>query len=256
MDLTQDERSAFVYRLTNTVTGKCYIGICASKVQRRWRRHCNSAAANKPRNRNCPALHGAIRKYGEAVFNIETLYQAVNWKEACKVERGLIAQYGTMAPNGYNLTSGGEGLLGLPMSEANKRLNSLRSKGKPMSPETRAKISEAARLKREAKPPRVIMPKAPRRYTAETRAKMSAWQIGKKHSAETKAKIAAKAVGRKKTPEQIEEMRQREFSPAHRAKIKAALKGREFSQEWRARISEGLRRRWARHAEANNEPHA
>lgn len=283
-----NDRPAFVYRLTNSVTGKQYIGICVSKVQRRWRKHCNSAAANQPRNRNCPALHGAIRKYGEAAFTIETLYEAVNWQEACKVERGLIAQYGTMAPNGYNLTCGGEGLLGRPMSEANKLANSLRMKGNKMSPEQRERISASNRGKKRS--PEVVeamrarskllsadparraamseLAKAPERVAIslanvqkaiasnvgrspdeKTRTKMSAWQVGKKHSAETKAKIGAKAAGRKKTPEQIEEMRQREFTPAHRAKIKAALKDRYFSPEHRARITEGLKRRWARQRE-------
>lgn len=229
------DRAAFVYLLTNTITGKCYIGICASKVQRRWRRHCNSAAANKPRNRNCPALHGAIRKYGEAVFTIETLYEAVNWQEACKVERGLIAQYGTMAPNGYNLTAGGEGNLGCKFSDEERSRRSTAVKGKPLSAEHRAKIGAAHRgvpkspehiarmvqgslkwrsepenkamLREKSKSPeraaiaRVNMQKAiasnfGRSPGAETRAKMSAWQIGKRHSEETKAKIAAKARAR------------------------------------------------------------
>lgn len=220
-----DDRIAFVYRLTNTVTGKQYIGICASKVQRRWRRHCNSAWANKARNRNCPALHAAIRKYGESVFEIETLYRAVNWLEACRVERGLIAQYGTMAPNGYNLTSGGEGTLGHKMSVAECERRSAAAKGKVLTPQHRAKIGMANKGKKRAPELAAIMRDrmnqwreaagkitTPARQVAalrnldkarisnigrhppeETRAKMGAWQIGKKLSAETKEKIAAKA---------------------------------------------------------------
>lgn len=278
----------FVYRISNSISGKLYIGICNSKVRRRWRRHCNSAAANKPRNRNCPALHAAIRKYGEAAFLVETLYEAVDWRESCMVERGLIAQYGTLAPKGYNLTSGGEGRLGSKVSEEAKRKSSERALGHPLSPVHRKKIGES-QLGKTLSPEHVELirqrskknwqdpefrrrrlatirsrPKSEvfldaqkqrwrgKKHSVETRKKMSAWQVGKKLSEETKRKIAAKATGRKKTAAQIKEMQLREFTPEHREKISTSLKGRAFTPEWRAKISAGLKRRWARaHEDAN-----
>lgn len=281
--------AAFVYRLTNTVTGKHYIGICASKVQRRWRRHVNSANANKARNRNCPALHGAIRKYGEQVFTVETLYEAVSWLEAQKVERGLIAQYGTMAPNGYNLTCGGEGVLGRKVTDEQRKAMGDRSRGRKHSPESKARMSaslkqrewrpeEKRRLaemgrkrahdpalaeerKRLARLPsrvaaanrnieKAVASNRGRKASVETKQKMSAWQIGKQHSDETKARIGAANKGKKRSLENLERMRNQEFSPEHRAKIKAALKDRHFSPEHKARISEGLRKRWERWREA------
>lgn len=273
----------FVYSATNKIGGKKYIGICNSKVRRRWRRHVNSADANKPRNRNCPALHNAIRKYGEHTFEIATLYEAVTWREAQMVERGLIAQYGTMVPNGYNLTCGGEGVLGMKVSEKNRKASAARWKGRRHTPESLVKLSASlkgrklgpehvagmstrmkakwadpefkAKQKKVMRDGRVGSPKVAeaqrnratgKKHTPETRAKMSAWQIGKKHSDETKRRIGEKHKGRKKTPEQVEEMRQRPFTPEHRAKISAGLKGRVMSPEWRAKNSAGLRRRWER----------
>jgi group I intron endonuclease len=196
----------FVYRATNKANQKAYIGICKGAVRKRWRRHCSDAISH--RHGGCAILWRAIRKYREASFVLETLYEAVDWREACAVERALIAHYGTMRPRGYNITAGGQGTLGYKAW-------------------------------------------AGRRHTAETKAKMSVWQIGKKHSAETKRKIAERAKGRKKSAAEIEEMRRRPFSAAHRAKIRAALKDRYFSPEHRAKITEGLKRRWARYHEAH-----
>lgn len=165
-------------------------------------------------------------------FVIETLYEAVSWREAIAVERGLIAEYGTMVPRGYNLTAGGEGVLGCKFSAAERQRRSEALKGKPLSAEHRRKIGEnqkgrilsqehrdairkralewhknpqnaAVFAERARSPERIALSiqnvkkanasNVGRSPNAETRAKMSAWQIGKKHSDETKAKIGARA---------------------------------------------------------------
>ena len=69
--------------------------------------------------------------------------------------------------------------------------------------------------------------------SAETRAKMSAWQIGKVHSAETRAKISAANKGKVHSAE-------------HRAKNSAAKKGKIHSVDIRAKISAGSKAYHAR----------
>jgi group I intron endonuclease len=231
VDNPHAERQAFVYCITCTVTGKRYFGICASKVQRRWRRHCNSAAANKPRNRNCPALHGAIRKYGEQAFTIKTIYEAVNWFEACKVERGLIAQHGTLAPLGYNLTSGGEGRLGVRMSAEECLARSVRARGRKLSAEHKAKLIAASKGRVAAPGTRAIL-------SAKAKARMS--------SPEAREFVSRVNRGRKPTPEQLQKMaesqRGRKHSEETRAKMSAWQIGRKFSEETKQRISKARRR--------------
>ena len=207
----------FVYRVTNVITGKQYVGICTCKVRRRWRRHVNVAQSGR---HGSPALHAAIRKYGEEAFQVETLYEGVSWREIQAVERGLIAAYGTMAPNGYNLTCGGEGVLGLRITEAQRLAMSQRAKGRKRSPESLAKLSrslkgrtispETREIQRRQAIARMANPEARkaislankgRKHSQETVEKVRAASLGRKHSAATRAKMSAWQIGKIVSPE-------------------------------------------------------
>lgn len=96
----------WVYKITNKVDGKAYIGITTCSIAKRWREHLCAARTGSPK-----LLYRAMRKHGTLGFKIEPLYEASSLQELKVVERGLIAQYGTHAngKRGYNLTSGGEG---------------------------------------------------------------------------------------------------------------------------------------------------
>lgn len=106
------ERSALVYKITHKVSGKSYIGITTQEDPReRWSQHFRALGRGT-------RITKAIRKYGRDAFLFEVVYEAVNYGEACMVERGLIAQYGTMVPSrGYNQSVGGEAYPGGPLSE-------------------------------------------------------------------------------------------------------------------------------------------
>jgi group I intron endonuclease len=97
----------FVYMIKNKVNGKAYIGMTKEKVQTRFKRHLG-----RDKHSRCYALQAAFAKYGNENFSIETLYEGDSYSEIKMVEKGLIAQYGTMTPNGYNLTAGGDGACG------------------------------------------------------------------------------------------------------------------------------------------------
>lgn len=92
----------FIYKITNCITGKSYVGKTICSVDKRWREH-KFAAAN---NRNYP-LYRAMRKYGIENFKIEEI-------ECCSAdilsEREIywIKELGTFN-NGYNATLGGDG---------------------------------------------------------------------------------------------------------------------------------------------------
>lgn len=94
----------FIYKITNTINNKAYIGITTKTPEERWKAHL---AAIK-RGKGCPLLRYAINKYGADKFNIETII--ICFDEALfKLEIDYIKKYNTMAPNGYNAHEGGNG---------------------------------------------------------------------------------------------------------------------------------------------------
>jgi hypothetical protein len=94
--------------------------------------------------------------------------------------------------------------------------------GRVCSPETRAKMSAS---------------NVGKKRTAETRARISAAQKGRVHSAERRAKNSAANKGKKLTEE-------------HKARISAAQKGKRHSAETRAKIGAARRATAARKREA------
>ena len=159
------------YQVTNVVSGKVYIGLTTMALAERWRRHVGHALAGRGY-----ALHDAIRKYGVENFTIEELAHSLtrDRDDLAELERLLIAQADSIAPGGYNLTAGGDGVGGC---ESTNRKISASLTGKKLSDEHRASMKAAA-VGRVTGPP-----------TEETKAKISASQKGKpgkKHSEETK----------------------------------------------------------------------
>ena len=57
-------------KITNTVNGKCYIGVTTeTNPNRRWMKHKSAIRANI----GCPFLQKAVKKYGEESFKFEVL---------------------------------------------------------------------------------------------------------------------------------------------------------------------------------------
>lgn len=95
-----------IYLITNLWNGKQYVGQTRRSVARRWSQHLFNA-----RSGSRSALHRAIAKYGRAAFSISEVAAVVGHRQdLLTVERQVILQWGTVAPNGYNLSEGGEGV--------------------------------------------------------------------------------------------------------------------------------------------------
>jgi len=92
-----------VYRVTNKINGKVYIGMTSRTLEQRWKSHC-SASKNGSRFR----FHAAIRKYGEKAFIPEVLFDDLNIDECRTIEEQTISEYNAMS-NGYNAKPGGCG---------------------------------------------------------------------------------------------------------------------------------------------------
>lgn len=95
---------AFIYKITNQVNQKTYIGKTTTTINRRWNQHKSELAKDRDVNR---PLYKAMRKYGIENFTIEIV-------EECSVdilsEREIywIEQYNSFH-DGYNATLGGDG---------------------------------------------------------------------------------------------------------------------------------------------------
>lgn len=94
-----------VYLVTNTVTGKVYVGQTTQTLKRRWRGHIADARTRlKP-----PPLHLAILKYGENSFSIQCLEECGNRQALDEAERKWVNIYNSSDSNqGYNCTKGGD----------------------------------------------------------------------------------------------------------------------------------------------------
>ena len=92
----------YVYKITNNVNNKSYIGI-TNNYKKRW--------SNEKSNPKDPVrqqvITKAISKYGKENFTFEILYSNLTIEEACQKEQELIQKYNTLIPEGYNVDKGG-----------------------------------------------------------------------------------------------------------------------------------------------------
>jgi len=96
--------TAYIYKITNKINGKAYIGFTSRSVEERLQEH-RRAFGNK-------ILYKAIRKYGWDNFTKEVIFESWDPKWCLnEIETFFIKIFDTYH-NGYNMTFGGEGTLG------------------------------------------------------------------------------------------------------------------------------------------------
>ena len=148
-----------VYKITNKINGKMYVGQTSQPLMKRWNRH------KSPLNhRRHSYLYNAICKHGSDNFSVDALVVVGSKQEMDFYEREFIKVLDLRNPDkGYNLTDGGGGMLGFKLSEETKlrmaqhiktddhrkhisesKLGNKSRLGKQHSEETKKKMSEAA----------------------------------------------------------------------------------------------------------------
>jgi group I intron endonuclease len=158
-----------LYRITNKINGKVYIGQ-ASDLSKRWSDHRRAVRLNKPTQ----IIHHAMIKYGIDNFEFMEIASCKGQDNTNEIETELVKQYSSFIKNekGYNATYGG---MNAPKSEAwfkameNWR-NSLSSEGRA---EINKKHSDAMQLYIATKGP----PAQGYKWTDEQRVKMSKTQL-------------------------------------------------------------------------------
>ena len=94
----------YIYKITNQINNKIYIGKTIGTIEKRWNEHCKDYQRRECENR---PLYAAMQKYGIENFKIEEV-------EECsdivlnERERYWIEYYGSFK-FGYNATKGGDG---------------------------------------------------------------------------------------------------------------------------------------------------
>lgn len=132
-----------IYKITNLINGKTYIGQTTKSIEKRWNIHLYNAKRGQK-----SYLYDAIRKYGENNFIPEIICKCYSKEDMNNKEKHYIIECKSFwHKNGYNLSSGGEGSSEIRQpSDANKR-RSDKLKGIPKSLETRRKMRENHALK-------------------------------------------------------------------------------------------------------------
>lgn len=178
-----------IYKITNLVNGKAYVGQTVRKLWERLKEHRKSKSA----------IGNALRKYGKESFSIEILAECLTIDEMNNKEIHFIKTLNTMKPNGYNLAAGG--------------LNSL------ASDEAKEKMSTSKKGSKH--------PLFGTHRSQETKNAIAKSRIGLVVSEETKAKISASNSGKRKTEEHSqkisESLKGKSKSKDHLNKISKAL---------------------------------
>lgn len=159
--------SNLIYKATNIINNKAYIGKAVSSVEVRKQQHYRDAL------NGCDFIfHRAIRKYGFENFKWEILYNNVPKEQLGFAEICAIYTHDSLY-NGYNMTFGGEGCLGRITKEETKQKISIANRGenspmfgKHLSEEMKKKLSESHMGKT---------------FSLESRQKMSMSRIGEKN---------------------------------------------------------------------------
>ena len=117
-----------IYKATNKINGKVYVGQTVKTLESRWKRHCGKWG--------CGAISKAIKKYGSENFTVEKIDCAESKNGLNEKEKYWVDFYGCISPKGYNLKSGGDQVT---FSEETKKKISDSHKGKKASLETKEK---------------------------------------------------------------------------------------------------------------------
>lgn len=217
-----------IYKITNTINGRVYIGSAAYLKSRKWD-HWKTLRAGCHRNR---FLQRAWHKYGEDNFNFEVLEYVEDKNLLIEREQFFLDQLSFEYDDPkrcYNICRIAGSLLGTTRTEESRAKMSAAAIGRIISPEHRAKLSGARKGIK---------------WSEERRARAVGSRTGFRHTEEAKARISAAKSGVKQTPENVEKraakIRGVPKSEAHKLALREVH--RAFTQE---QVDEMVRRRKA-----------
>jgi group I intron endonuclease len=224
-----------IYRIINKIDGKSYVGqYCKDNPRQRFTNH-KSRARNEA---STEYIYRAIRKHGVENFDF-TLVCVCKNEELNDLEVKYIKEFDTFGENGYNMTSGGQGVRDLKHTPETKEKLRIMSTGKFPNEEVRKRISDGLKGHSVSKETRE---KHRRNATGvkkkvETIEKLRKANIGRVVSKETGEKLSKALTGKKKSEDHIKKIKavKRTLSPEDIKYIREnpeKLKGIELAEKF------------------------
>ena len=127
-----------IYKIEHRESGKVYVGKTARTLGIRMNEHLYNSRSHCKKS----YIDLAIGKYGIDAFEVSVIEECDTEEKLNEREQYWIACYDCKIPNGYNITSGGDGVSGNERSLEYRKKMSEANKGKKRSLETRKKMSE------------------------------------------------------------------------------------------------------------------
>ncbi len=151
------------------------------------------ARMNRDARRN-PYHTNIVNKYGASNI-LKGFMECSTEQTAFDLEKGIIKCLKCMGVRLSNMTEGGEGVSGYKHTNETKQANSLRTTGRAVSQETRAKISASTKgvkkgLQSSEHKEKNRLGHLGKVASEETRQKMSASQLGMKHTVTEVGRVA------------------------------------------------------------------
>lgn len=123
---------AYIYLITNSLSGERYIGVTSKSVELRWLQH-KQKAARDPTTK----FYHSLSKNGPEIFEVTVLLTVLDAANASAMERVLIKEY---KPE-YNMTNGGEHTVGRRVTPDVAEKIRQANTGKKRTDESRLKMS-------------------------------------------------------------------------------------------------------------------
>lgn len=117
-------KTMIIYKITNLINNKVYIGQTIQKFKNRIIEH-----KKRMKNGTNTPLYNSLRKYGIENFKFEIIEEVLSKEELNQKEIYYIEKFNSLFPNGYNLTSGGAGTFNYQHTEIDKQKMSKLKKG-------------------------------------------------------------------------------------------------------------------------------
>jgi len=204
MQVTFSETPLLIYKITCLVNNKIYIGCTTKTLGERWDVHVMAHTQART------ALHRAMKKYGLLQFRMEVITTANSIEEMFELEKKYILDLNShTTKGGYNMTMGGDGVIGCQPTE-----------------QARAKMSTAA--KHRASDP-VEYERLKQMLAASQKTQKEVLKAHFDNDPEFKAR-------------RVKELHEGAVQPESRAKMSAFQKNRWKSKELREELSEKLKK--------------
>lgn len=203
-----------IYKVTNSINGKIYIGQTIKSLEYRKYNHVGGARRN-------PATYflRVLKKYGADSFKWQVICICPNLNSLNEQERYYISLYDSFN-NGYNLNKGGGGTYGYKISEETR--NKLRKAKQNMSDETKKRMSISKRGKKNC-------------------------NYGKPLSKKHRKRISESQKGENNFRYGIP------LTKDHKEKLRQSHLGKILSVKHKRKMSESHKKRWAKIKEKQND---